>query len=579
MCGFVVNAHIQGVDQSDGRRALETMRHRGPDDEGEWYDQSSKCWLGHQRLSIIDLSQAGRQPFSDPSGRYHLVFNGEIYNYLELKEELNRHYPFSTSTDTEVLLAAYLNWGETCLPRLVGMFAFAIWDAKEQKLFAARDRFGVKPLFFSEHKCGGLQLASEIKALHALGVPRDPDEQTWCTYLRDRVYDHEESTFWKHIRRLMPGHLLRWTAGSTPVCATWYDLEETIRCAGIDARTDEQVGEDLEDILYEALLWRFRSDVPVGICLSGGLDSSLLFGLVRRHFLSGDDLQAFTFYCGDERYDETPWVEAMVRDTSVHVNYCLLSVGEVPSLAQAVQAVQDEPFGGLPTLGMAKVHQRARDLGVSVLLDGNGMDEGWAGYEYYDRAASVHNGQAPVQGTQSPSAENYVLKPEFARLTPVWEPTLPFNEPLLNLQYRDLVQAKIPRAMRFADRVSMMYSRELREPFLDHRLVELGLRQPQARKIRNHQGKWLIRRVAESLLPQHISEAPKRAVQTPQREWLRGPLAIWAEDCIETALSGWGANWLDASEAKQAWRNYRDNGADNSFPFWQWINMGLMQQR
>jgi len=257
--------------------------------------------------------------------------------------------------------------------------------------------------------------------------------------------------------------------------------------------------------------------------------------------------------------------------------FCRLSPEEVPELAAEVARFQDEPYGGLPTLGMAKVHQTARAEGVTVLLDGNGMDEAWAGYDYYHRAVSVDCSQGPVQGSRSPSTRPDCLVPEFALMAVPLVARRPFGDPLRDLQYRDIRYAKIPRAMRFADRISMMYSRELREPFLDHRLVELGLRQPTERKLRNGVGKWLPRRIAERLLPPDVREAPKRPVQTPQREWLRSPLADWADECIELALAKYGGTWLDPAKTRDAWREYREGGADNSFPIWQWISLGLVE--
>ncbi|WP_406700178.1 asparagine synthase C-terminal domain-containing protein [Singulisphaera sp. Ch08] len=241
-----------------------------------------------------------------------------------------------------------------------------------------------------------------------------------------------------------------------------------------------------------------------------------------------------------------------------------------------MQAFQDEPFGGLPTLGMALIHEQARELGVVVLLDGNGMDEAWAGYDYYRRAGAIDTKIGPVQGTFTPSTHHPCLRPEFASRARPFVPEHPLRDPLRDLQYRDVRYAKIPRAMRFADRCSMMYGRELREPFLDHRIVELGLALPAAYKIRDGQGKWLPRRIAEHLLPDGVREAPKRPVQTPQREWLRGPLAGWADHQIEVALAGWGQDWLDPVATRAAWRDYRQGQSDNSFPIWQWISLGMI---
>lgn len=579
MCGIIAVCSSSGVAESTLSTALATLDHRGPDDVGVWVSKNRRCGFGHRRLSIIDLSRAGRQPFRDASGRYRITFNGEIYNYVELRAELEKAYPFETQTDTEVLLAAWSVWGPSCLDRLIGMFAFAIWDDQTETLTAVRDRFGVKPLFYATDPAGAIVLASEIKALHAAGIAARPDARSWCAYLRDGLYDHTANTFWEGVKRVPPGHLLQMSAGSLPRIESWYEPGHTRLELGEDDRTDDQVYDELDALLKNSLRLRFRADVPVGICLSGGLDSSLVLGLIRYLFSKEQIVQSFTFICNDPRYDEDRWVQQMVAGTQIHANYCRLTPECVPHLAEEVQASQDEPFGGFPTLGMACVHARARELGITVLLDGNGVDESWAGYDYYRRASQVSLSHGVVQGTQHDAhKETSFLQAGFFDLAPSWTVDYPFEDSVLNLQYRDIAHTKITRAMRFADRVSMQYSRELREPFLDHRLVELGLRQPTCRRIRDGQGKWLVRQVAADLLPSTISEAPKRPVQTPQREWLRGPLANWADLQIRKGLSGWGRDWLDERAILDFWRRYRDQGADNSFPIWQWINLGLMQR-
>lgn len=579
MCGIIAEFSPVGVDDTALRSGLASMHHRGPDDCGVWFSEDRRCGLGHRRLSIIDLSHAGHQPFCDATGRYQLTFNGEIYNYLELRSELAREYVFQTATDTEVLLAAWVVWGAACLDRLIGMFAFAIWDNQSGTLTAVRDRFGVKPLFYALRPSGGLVLASEIKALHAAGIPAKPDESIWCAYLRDGLYDHTEATFWEGVKRVPPGHMLQVSPGGIPRVDPWYKPGHIRLALGEDTRADGDVYEELQALLKETLQLRFRADVPVGICLSGGLDSSLVLGLIRNQFPADRTVQAFTFICNDERYDEDRWVKHMVSGTQVHANYCQLTPEMVPGLAEQVQASQDEPFGGFPTLGMACVHARARELGVTVLLDGNGVDESWAGYDYYQRAASVSLARGIVQGTQgsATTTQTAYLLAAFSDMADPWVSACPFGNALLDLQYRDIAFTKITRAMRFADRVSMQYSRELREPFLDHRLVELGLRQPTDRRIRNGQGKWLVRQVAAELLPDMISEAPKRPVQTPQREWLRGPLAKWTWDCVDIALQGWGRKWLNGDATREFVRGFIENGSENSFPVWQLVNLGLMQ--
>jgi asparagine synthase (glutamine-hydrolysing) len=573
MCGIAFCAGIPEADKALARMAA-AMRHRGPDDHGVATLAAAGGGLAQTRLSILDLSAAGHQPMASADGRYTLAFNGEIYNYLELRAELVG-YPFRTGTDTEVILAAHERWGRACLHRFIGMFAFVLWDDREGRLWAARDRFGVKPLLYHAGADGSLRIASEAGALHAAGVPARPDAAAWASYLAHGLSDHGEGTFWEGVRSLPPGGELTWSPAEGPRVGTWYDLAAAVRAAP-DERGDGEVADELLALLEESVRLRFRADVPVGICLSGGLDSSLLLGLVHR--IQGPDsaVEAFSFACGDPAYDETPWIEAMLRSTRHPWNRCLLDVEGVPRLAAAVQRTQDGPFGGLPTLGMARVHATARERGVVVLLDGNGIDEAWAGYDYYAQAGDADFTRGPVQGTTRPGASLAgVLRPDFASLAITPDPARPAGDALRDLQYRDLRAAKIPRALRFNDRVSMLFSRELREPFLDHRVVELGLRQPALRKIRDGRGKWLVREVAARILPASISFAPKRPVQTPQREWLRGPLAAWARGRVESALTGWGRDWLDPRAARACLERFIRDGSDNSFPVWQLVNLGL----
>ena len=249
-------------------RALKLISHRGPDSEGIWSSPTGHCVLGHRRLSIIDLSAHANQPMGSTDSKLHLVFNGEIYNYLELKSELRADWTFGSESDTEVLLAALAKWGPTCLNRLIAMFAFALWDDEKQELFVARDRFGVKPLYFTTLPDGTFAVASEVKALLALGTPSYPDQVAWATYLAYGLYDHSDRTFWKGINALRPGHSLRWRDGSISI-ERWYDLGDVeARCE--DPRCETQVAEEYMNLMIESVRLRFRSDVPIGINLSGG---------------------------------------------------------------------------------------------------------------------------------------------------------------------------------------------------------------------------------------------------------------------------------------------------------------------
>jgi asparagine synthase (glutamine-hydrolysing) len=571
MCGIAgIFGNNWKVENLEAMVAVQ--KHRGPDAEGIYIDRSTVAGLGHNRLSIIDLSDAGRQPMKSRFGNLVIVFNGEIYNYLELKRELETEFEFRTQTDTEVLLAAFQKWGAACLDKLIGMFAFIIWDESNKTAFAARDRFGVKPLNYHQKNDGTLFIASEIKALHAANISRIPDKRTWATYLTYGLYDHTEKTFWKDINSVPAGHILTWKENKTTI-SCWYDIAERVGDE-FDRRSENEVQEEYFELMKESVKLRFRADVPVGINLSGGLDSSSLLGLVHAVQGKDNDVKAFTFTTGDENYDELPWVKEMLAKTNHPLIVSELSPAEVPELAASVQYSQDEPFGGMPTLAYAKLFETARKNGVIVLLDGNGMDEQWAGYDYYKSAL---NGDVPslIQGTKEKPVRPKCLTPEFRALAEPLEFPNVFSDKVRNLQYRDTRFTKIPRAMRFNDRISMRSSTELREPFLDHRLFELALRQPTERKISNGTRKKMLRQISAKLLPEKLSESPKRALQTPQREWLRGELKNWANEQINSALTGNFKDWFDKKSVLSEWQKYVRGESDNSFYIWQWVDIGL----
>ena len=551
---------------------VKSQHHRGPDAVGIYLDPTGTSGLGHNRLSIIDLSPAGHQPMSSYDGRLSIVFNGEIYNYLELRKEL-KDYPYRSQTDTEVILAAYERWGEKCLDHFIGMFAFLIWDERDQRLFGARDRFGVKPFLYHKQSDGALLISSEVKALHAAGVDIQPNPKIWSTYLTFGLHDHSGETFWEGIQSLPPGYALNWQAGETRLWS-WYDLADRVGFEW-DQTPVETLKEEYLSLLNESVRLRFRSDVPVGINLSGGLDSSALLGLVQALQGPESDVKAFTYVTGDARYDELPWVEQMLTQTRHPSIVVEINPSEIPALAESVQACQDEPFGGLPTLCYARLFERARAEGVIVLLDGMGMDEQWGGYDYYLSAADGTRANI-VQAIKEPPVRPECLAPDFRALAQPFDSPRFSADELCNLQYRDTRFTKIPRVLRFNDRVSMRSSTELREPFLDHRLFELALKQRPERKIVNGTRKWLLRQIAQQLAPDKVVEAPKRPLSTPQREWLRGPLQKWAGERIEESLAAFGGVWLEKKAVRATWQQYCEGASDNSFYIWQWISLGLM---
>lgn len=573
MCGIV---GIVGKNWRAGQLAAmhAAQRHRGFDDEGFYTDAENLCGLAHNRLSIIDLSAAGRQPRQSADGNLQIAFNGEIYNYLELRRELESGYEFKTQTDTEVLLAAYQKWGAGALDRFVGMFAFIIWDEQAKTAFAARDRFGVKPLYFHENADGTLFLASEIKAIHAAGIKREPNEKIWADFLAYGLVEHSAETFWQGIDKLPAGHFLIWKNNRTTI-KKWYDLREKTG-ADFDERGDAKVAEEYLALLKDSVRLRFRADVPVGINLSGGVDSSALLGLV--HALEKDEsaVAAYTFTTGDACYDELPWVRQMLEKTQHPLIVSELAAAEVPDLAFEIQNFQDEPFGGVPTLAYAKLFKTARENGTIVLLDGNGLDEQWAGYDYYAENGNQTN---LVQGARDKAVRPECLTPEFRALARSFAMPEVFGDRLRNLQNRDTFFSKLPRALRYNDRVSMRAATELREPFLDHRLFELAFRQPAHRKISGGVHKKMLREIVGKILPERVAAAPKRPLQTPQREWLREDLREWANAAINDSLKNFGGAWLDAKAVRREWENFCAGASDNSFYVWQWISLSLLSSQ
>lgn len=560
MCGIAGVIGQLPDKQRVMQQMLEVQHHRGPDARG-MADLGEQGILGHNRLRILDMAAEANQPFHSRDGRFTLVFNGEIYNYLEIRTVLSGKYVFHTQSDTEVLLCAYQEWGSACLERLIGMFAFAIWDYTIQRLFAARDRFGVKPFYYSvrDHQ---FYFASEIKALWSAGIPKQPNRKVWAGYLTFGTYGMPQETFWEGISQLPGGHYLEYVGGRYNV-GSWYDFVKQVEK---QPRLDEQEAiATWTKLAMDSICLRFRADVPVGFNLSGGLDSSLLLGMIHQQYPGNADIEAFTFYTGDERYDELYWVEKMIESTQFPLNKVRLTAEEVPYLAAELSWFEDEPYGGIPTIAYSKLFQRAREKGIRVLLDGQGMDEAWAGYDYYQE-----NTEHLVQGTSDSPVRPDCLEPSFKNRAqkPVF-PT-PFDNKLQNMQYRDLFYTKIPRALRFNDRISMMHCVELREPFLDHRLVELAFSLPVAYKINYGQGKWLLRQIASGWLPEGFALAPKRPVQTPQREWLAGALNSWVQSGINQLSTH---PWFQYREVRNTWSEYRKGNIGNSFFLWQWISV------
>jgi asparagine synthase (glutamine-hydrolysing) len=606
MCGIsgIVGA---GANVRDVETMIQVLHHRGPDENDIYSDPDAPVVLGHNRLRIIDLSPAGRQPMASHDGNLQLVFNGEIYNYRELKQTLHG-YPWRSTSDSEVILAAYERWGDHCVDQFVGMFSFALWDRRRQRLFCARDRVGVKPFVYAWHD-GRFYFASEIKALLAAGVPARPDLDAWATYLVHSYTDHDERTFFDGMRALPPAHTLVVENGRHTQRCYW-DLPALTQ--DIDLLGEEQAIARFHELFSESLRLRLRSDVPLGVNLTGGIDSSALMVTADRMLTEQGTIETFTATYGDPRYDEVDYAADVPRRTEWRRNLKVLTASDAWGLVPEAVWHQEAPFGAIATLGYHQLLRHAKESNVTVLLEGQGVDELLAGYAYFrfpfyrdladagDLQTLRH--EAAAAGDSERDALKYAeevrrgesrnvyqdgtshLRPECiadelrARAPERVAFPKPYRDHLRSWLYRDFRYSKLPRVLRMNDRLSMASSRELRVVYLDHRLVEFLFRLPASMRIHDGQRKHLLRAATRDSLPDSIRLTPKRAVVTPQREWFQGELKSNIGDLIGSrAFRERGV--FDVASVQRAFRDFCAGQSANAFFVWQWVNTELWFQR
>ena len=613
ICGIVDLGAPPPVDAVVAMR--ETLAHRGPDDQGLYVGDGVA--LGFRRLSILDLSPAGNQPFSSHDGRLHLVHNGEVYNYRELRRELERaDHVFSTGTDTEVIVAAYAEWGEACVEHFNGMWAFAIWDERERKLFCARDRFGVKPFYYRVDG-GRFAFASEPKALRVLG-PLQPNLPVVREYLEQGWLDQGEETFFENVRRLPAAHTLTVGRDGRAMHRYW-SLEER------DPPSGDPV-ELVRELFLDSIRLRLRSDVAVGTCLSGGIDSSAIAVGVHRLFETehenalavGARQRTFTAYFDDAGFDERPYARAVVERTAAEPTWVSFGDRELVDDLPAIVEGQDEPFGSTSMVAQWYVMRAARRAGLTVMLDGQGGDEVLGGYRALvghrlaDLAASGRVSSlardfaafAPSFGyrglaiaTARPFAPDALTRATRARarggaslvggvlrgIRPFAAPAESvFGERLRRHQHLLLTQRGLPELLRYEDRNSMAHSLEARVPFLDYRFVELVFALPASELMGRGETKSVLRRALGDLLPPVVARRrDKLGFVTPTARFLRGALGdLAAELFASTAFRQRG--WVDPAAATRALARVRTAapaGVTAAFEVWRAVNLELWARR
>lgn len=598
MCGIAGFLESCGARTADhwtrtARAMTMPMRHRGPDDAGLWIDRSAGIALAHRRLAVVDLSVAGHQPMVSSCGRCVLTYNGEIYNQAEIRAELAAAgRPFRGHSDSEVLVEACATWGvEATLRRLVGMFAFAIWDRERHVLTLARDRIGKKPLYWGEF--GRLFLfASELKGLHEHpGWAPEIDHESLAAYMR-WGYVPASHCIYRGLHKLLPGQFLTVSAGGAPALASYWDPAQIVLAAQaerLDLDEHETLGA-LESLLGDAVGRRVVADVPVGAFLSGGIDSSLVVALMRAR--SSRPVKTFAVGFDERRYDEATHAWAVARHLDTDHAEIVVSAKDALALVPELPWWFDEPFAIRSQIPAMMVSRLARHQ-VTVALSGDGGDELFGGYPGYFIVRAVHattDGLSPalrrltadtVLGLVDGIAWAYGALPAgkrpglwanrarqiadvvrtgggiselYAQLYSSVEGQLPLIESTAehpmrwqSPQHREIVADAIDRMGYFAllgtlcdgtlakwDRASMAYSLEVRVPFLDHRVVEFAWRLRPALKYRKQGGgKWLLRQLLYRHLPPHLVDRPKKGFSSPMPVWLRGPLRPWAEELLD----------------------------------------------
>jgi asparagine synthase (glutamine-hydrolysing) len=589
MCGLIVAWDPDGLADAVLASARGDLRHRGPDAESSLWRDDRRVHLGHTRLKIIDTSDNANQPFVSPCGRWALVYNGEIYNYRELRAEIGDRWRWRTRSDTEVLLAAWALWGAACLDKLVGMFAFVLHDADAQRLILVRDRFGIKPLY---HVTVGHRriCASEIPPLLRFMPRVEADCSTIRTYLDLGVYDHGPYTFFAGVERVEPGCLIDIDlSDGSERDVRWYSLVDHV--VDLAGASQAEVLEHTETLVGQAIRSHLVADVAVGLNVSGGVDSSMLIRTTVAELGS-----AHLFNQDYEGYSELPWVREVSEGGTLHV--AELDLPRIEAYLDDTVRMQAEPFGGISICGYNALYEMARDHNVTVLLDGHGADEVFLGYKRYHQlyvasapSAAEHDrrsteyteawGERPREVQPGASIDGtYGLQPDA--MAPRLRAYAPRPvalldgglDPVRQAAAADLLYAKIPRGMRFNDHVSMAHSRELRVPFLDHRLVEFAFGIPAAWLLNARGGKALFRDLLARRVPRSIAYASKRSVQSPQREWLAGPWRPLVEAVLRSDSFA-DRGWVDRGKAVAAYRAYCEGSNENSFFVWQWLNLEL----
>ncbi|MEM3393931.1 MAG: asparagine synthase (glutamine-hydrolyzing) [Candidatus Methanomethylicia archaeon] len=528
------------------KKMLKAIKHRGPDDEGIFLDDD--VGLGNRRLAIIDI-KTGKQPIHNENKDVWIVYNGEIYNFLELKDELEkRGHRFYTKSDTETIVHAYEEWGINCLKKLNGMFAFAIWDKRKKTLFLARDRFGIKPLYyyFSD---GKLIFASEIKAiLEDKSISIIPNDKVIYKFLVYSFNDDADETFFKNIKRLLPAHYMIVNEDGIKIRKYW-DLKINRKLKNL--KSEYEIAKELYTLLEDSIKRHLISEVPIGTCLSGGIDSSTIACIINKFLKNNNSIvkiigkiqKSFSAVYDDKRVDERKYIKEVLKFTKIEKNYTFPSSKKLWKDLKKIIYFQDEPFLGPSIYAQWEVMKIASKK-VKVLLDGQGGDEIFAGYiPYY--GIYFRNLLKEKKYFQllkefllsldltlpfifryfsQKKIENEIKKMLNERIVKKYEKKFKSKWICNNLDeflYMEITKTSLPRLLRYEDKNSSAFSIEARVPFLDHRICEFIFSLPISVRIKNGWTKYILRKAVDGIVPEKIRwRRSKIGFAVPEKRWL-----------------------------------------------------------
>jgi asparagine synthase (glutamine-hydrolysing) len=628
ICGVLAFNDGFACDESVVLAMRETMIHRGPDDGGVWSSPSGRVALGHRRLSIVDVSHSGHQPMSNEDGSVWVAFNGEIYNHVELRRELERRgHRFRSRCDTETIVHLYEEQGERCVERLDGMFALAVWDERRRELFLARDRLGKKPLYWTKTPAG-LAFASEIKALlRHPAVSAELDVEAFHDYLTF-VCTPAPSTMFAGIGKLAPAERMTVASDGRARGEIYWTPMSSHAAEEVVGRGAQELGERLLELLRGSISKRMMSDVPFGVFLSGGVDSSTNVALMSE--LSSEPVRTFSVaFRRHERYNELEYARAIARQFKTDHHEVLIDVEDLEAFLPEMVHHQDEPIADWVCVPLYYVSKLARDSGTIVVQVGEGSDELFHGYEKYIDAVSKRRrywepfqlappavrellastavalarrtgrGILPAQYLANAAAgrqpfwggaicytgelKRQVLAANGARpdayrvVERLWEAAerdRPGADLLQKMTYLELKQRLAELLLMRVDKMTMATSVEARVPFLDRELVEFALALPMEMKVRNGVGKWLLKQTVDGLLPSAIVHRTKQGFGAPVAEWFRGELGVRAQGEIrDSSLAKRGL--LDYARIDELWQAHRSGRANWSFQLWSLYNVSV----